>query len=879
MFTPKSITLAVMAIGSGLAWAETHHHADTKEAHQLDEVRVMGTRAISTSLPFASGRKASDVVIDGKKFKTRSATLGNALAGELGVHSNPFGGGASTPIIRGQEGARIRILQNGSDVVDMSSMSPDHAVAADTLLAQQVELIRGTPTLLYATASPAGVVNVVDQRIPSKMPKGGVEGELAIRGDTASQERAINAGITLGLGQNIAIRAEGLIRKSENYRVPGVNLGTTLKHLPDTHNQSNVGTIGFSWVGENSYLGFAYSKRRDHYGIPGHNHQLDGGVFHVFNESKNLAAPAKEYLQVYPHLMRDEDVKENFHDAHTGTSHDFNAAHSHDNPYGHQHDISEAGPVIDMISKRYDVRGEWRKPFAGVDKMKLTLAWANYYHDEKDDGKEYIGPNMTKSRIEHILWTRERNKGRPNSFFGNKGFNSRFEIHHEPFKGLTGAWGIQYQTQKSYATRPAVNGDDCEPILDEEGNKQYNRYGDLRQRCNEFGERATSQRRPLVHNTNKQFSLFALEQFKWRNVTFEAAARWEKQSIPIVYDMKQLADYTPPKKPRAAVPDLSTYKEKALSYSGTILWDIHPDVRLSLTASHNERLPTPMELYYHGKHLATNSFEYGNRDLNKESSNNYELGLRYVGERWDAKFSLYQNRFKNYIHNETIYREGNLYMRRYLQSQAKFHGLEGEIGFQFTPSHRVSVFGDVVRGRLFSLPQIFGPAIVERQRCEPSAEDSCRDEDGDPIYYRRKFLGYEMVNRPNRNAARVPPARLGFRLNNQWNEKWSTSLEYTRVWTQNRTSTSFFTKKKSDDDPSNVVGSRLKTIPIQEDATRGYHLLNASISYHRHVGKGEMDITLQGNNLLNQKIYTHTSYLPYVPQMGRNVLLNVHMKF
>ena len=67
-------------------------------------------------------------------------------------------------MIRGQEGVRVKMLQNGSDVVDMSAISPDHVVAADTLLAKQVEIVRGTPTLLYSSASPAGVVNIPDSR-------------------------------------------------------------------------------------------------------------------------------------------------------------------------------------------------------------------------------------------------------------------------------------------------------------------------------------------------------------------------------------------------------------------------------------------------------------------------------------------------------------------------------------------------------------------------------------------------------------------------------------------------------------------------------------------------------------------------------------------
>ncbi|WP_053091249.1 TonB-dependent receptor plug domain-containing protein [Neisseria bacilliformis] len=118
-------------------------------------------------------------MIDGKKFQSRSATLGNALAGENGVHTNPFGGGASAPVIRGQEGVRVKMLQNGSDVVDMSAISPDHAVASDTLLAKQVEIVRGTPTLLYSSASPAGVVNITDSRIPEKVPEKGYEAKCS----------------------------------------------------------------------------------------------------------------------------------------------------------------------------------------------------------------------------------------------------------------------------------------------------------------------------------------------------------------------------------------------------------------------------------------------------------------------------------------------------------------------------------------------------------------------------------------------------------------------------------------------------------------------------------------------------------------------------
>ena len=107
-----------------------------------------------------------------------------------------------------------------------------------------------------------------------------------------------------------------------------------------------------------------------------------------------------------------------------------------------------------------------------------------------------------------------------------------------------------------------------------------------------------------------------------------------------------------------------------------------------------------MELYYHGKHLATNSFEHGNKALKKERSNNFEIGITHHGTRLHYKISAYHNRFANYIHNENLHRSGNPFIRRYNQAAARFTGLEGEIGFHITPKHEFTLFGDYVKGSL-----------------------------------------------------------------------------------------------------------------------------------------------------------------------------------
>ena len=158
---------------------------DEEPTTTLQGVLVSSQTNQNTGFVFKDSKQSSDLTLSKDKLKYRSATLGNALSGELGIHSNPFGGGSS----------------------DVSSMSPDHVVATDTLLASKVELVRGADTLLYGLASPAGVINVVDDRIPNRMPSGAIhdkiEGETMLRYNTNSHEKLATAGVSFGVGDSL----------------------------------------------------------------------------------------------------------------------------------------------------------------------------------------------------------------------------------------------------------------------------------------------------------------------------------------------------------------------------------------------------------------------------------------------------------------------------------------------------------------------------------------------------------------------------------------------------------------------------------------------------------------------------------------------------
>jgi iron complex outermembrane receptor protein len=86
----------------------------------------------------------------------REATLGETLDGLPGVHSSSFGAGASRPVIRGLDGARVRVLNDGVDPLDASTISPDHAVSLEPLLVERIEVLKGPATLLYGGGAIGG---------------------------------------------------------------------------------------------------------------------------------------------------------------------------------------------------------------------------------------------------------------------------------------------------------------------------------------------------------------------------------------------------------------------------------------------------------------------------------------------------------------------------------------------------------------------------------------------------------------------------------------------------------------------------------------------------------------------------------------------------
>ena len=201
-------------------------------------------------------------------------TLGETLDGAPGISSTYFGPNASRPVIRGLDGDRIRILNNGAAVVDASGLSYDHAVAADPLSTERIEVLRGPGALQYGGSAVGGVVNVMDNRIPRTAifdATGGVAGKVDASLASANKEQS--GGVLLETGTDkFMLHADVFNRNTDDVGVPQ-DLACTkpgsaslAKKICNSASLSNGGALGGSLLFDQGYAGLSVSEFNSNYG-------------------------------------------------------------------------------------------------------------------------------------------------------------------------------------------------------------------------------------------------------------------------------------------------------------------------------------------------------------------------------------------------------------------------------------------------------------------------------------------------------------------------------------------------------------------------------------------------------------------------------------
>lgn len=189
------------------------------------------------------------------------ATVAQTLASEPGLAMRFSGPAASAPMIRGLTGDRILVLQDGQRAGDLSSAAADHAVTIDPLAAQRVEVVRGPASLLYGNSALGGVVNVIQNDIPTEIPTR-LQGYLAGQAESVTPGGAGSVSLTLPVGDRWAVTARGSARSLDDMRGGGDML------LANSYSNGQSGTLGVGYVGSAMHGGLAYRGNAFDYGLP-----------------------------------------------------------------------------------------------------------------------------------------------------------------------------------------------------------------------------------------------------------------------------------------------------------------------------------------------------------------------------------------------------------------------------------------------------------------------------------------------------------------------------------------------------------------------------------------------------------------------------------
>ncbi|MGT2513676.1 TonB-dependent receptor [Sphingomonas panni] len=326
-------------------------------------------------------------VLSGEKLtRELRPTIGETLARQPGVSATSFGPNASRPVLRGLQGERVRVLTDGIGSFDVSNTSVDHAVAINPLTADRIEVLRGPSALLFGSSAIGGVVNVIDSRIPRRVPDEPIHVDAIANYGSAANERNASAAVDVPVTDKVVFHLDGTYGKTDDLDTGGYILSRPLRaqaaasadadirelaelkgKLPNSQSKMWEVAGGAAVVTDTGNLGFSVSHLDNRYGVPVR-YSLDGG----------------EAEEVSLHVQQ----------------------------------------------TRADMRGEVETGGNVLEKIRLRAGFADYRHDEIEDTGE-IGTSFFNQSVEARLELVQAARGGWRGAVGGQMFIRDFDVQGE----------------------------------------------------------------------------------------------------------------------------------------------------------------------------------------------------------------------------------------------------------------------------------------------------------------------------------------------------------------------------------------------------------------------------------------------------------------
>ena len=692
-------------------------------------------------------------VIDGDEIEDNATTsLGEAVDGYLGVSIADYGAAVGQPIIRGMSGPRVKVLKNGLVNRDVSGLGADHLNDIDLNDLQQVEIIKGPSSLLYANGTSGGIINVVDNCIaPEDFTTqefiAGLETQSVNDGDSQFFNYKDNLnGFNVNVGYkksefgNFDIPNDAIMHDEDHEGHDEHEGEEELSYLENSDLEIESTKFGISRAGEWGYVGISVDNHESMYGIPYHGEHSDEEGHDDHDE----------------HEGEDDHEGDDDHDEHEGED---------------DHDEHEGERIFSTTDQEsFTIKGLYNVNGSLINSVTYNYRDTDYSlieaHAEEEGHDEHEGEEHEDEEHEEHAPT----------VFSNDAteYGAIFDLSNDNF--------IQKISLNFVDEDSSIVGEEAfmNPANNEEFTIGYFVSADLDMFYLDAG--------------------FRLDQIdRTGSVTDEDHGDIDNYSID------------------------DTTNSFALSLGR----DLSDTLDVNFGFASVERLPSVIELFMNGPHMATGRLETGNPNLQSETSNNFDITFNYESGDFFAYASFYVNDVDNYItlqdeldghddHDDDDHGDehgdddhddhdefANLIHADYVQEDAEFRGYE----FEF--------------GRTFRLGS--GDLRLSFGRDDVNAEFT----DG-------------------HNVPRINPARNIYSLSYVEND-WVFKLSLKDV-------------EKQDD------------IGEGETVTDSYQMLNTRLTKTFDIsGAGDLKVSIFGSNLLDEAARNHSSFVKkQVPLAGRN---------
>jgi len=566
---------------------------------------------------------------------TASQSLGESLDGLLGVSSADYGSGVGQPIIRGMSGNRVKILNNGMVVRDVAGIGADHVNDVDLNNIQQIEIVRGPSSLLYANGTIGGIINIVDSTIAREdftesELKLGLEAQSVNDGDSHNLSYQNNLG---GLNFSLAYKDS----QFDNFDVPTGAILHGEDHddehedehegehedeheeevgfLSNSDFENNALRLGVSKAGDWGYFGVSVNSVESIYGIPFHG---------------------------------DEHGEEHEGEEHEGEEHEGEEHEGEE--HGDEHEgeriFSTTDSEVVNVEGAYIVSNSWLKKvnyFIRDTDYSLTEQHAEEEHEgEEHEGEEHGDEEHAEGPTVFSNESRE--------------YGAIFDLSNDD---------LLQKISLNFV-------DEDMSIVGEEA----------------FMNPTASEEMTLGYYLSKQVDSFHLD----LGIRHDRTSRKGSVSHEEEHDEHEEEQHDEHEEEQHEEEmDYFSNDYNATSFAMSLSKDLNENFDLNITAGMVERTPSAVELFMNGPHLATGRLEIGNTDLESEKSTNFDATLSYEYEGVFGTFTLFKNDVDNYIYlqdeTEEAHEEhddeddhGGLIKANYLQQDAQFVGYELQLG-------------------------------------------------------------------------------------------------------------------------------------------------------------------------------------------------------